>query len=102
MGPHGTTSPLPRTPPTFQIPEWSTPAPTAGCPALLPALGIFTHLIAVHDPHATASTPIGRLKDNGEAVGVGELVGLMQGCDGGVCARDDRDTCWGRGVGESL
>lgn len=52
------------------------------------------HLIAVHNPHATAPTSIGSLEDNREAIGVGELVSLMQGVDGSISARDHWDTCW--------
>lgn len=55
--------------------------------------GCTPHLVAVHDPHAPPPAPIGGLEDDGEAVGVGELVGLMQGSDGGLRARDHGDTC---------
>lgn len=54
------------------------------------------YLIVMHNPHATAPTSIGSLEDNREAIGVGELMCLMQGIDGGISARDHWNTCWER------
>jgi hypothetical protein len=76
---------------SVHFPETSTgaasPAPRPWrtcCPA---------YLIAMHDPHAAAPTSVGGLEDNREAVGVGELMRLVQGADGGVRAGDHWNAC---------
>lgn len=80
-------------------PSTPPPGPSAGGrPASASA-----HLVAVHDPHAAAPAPVGGLEDDGEAVGVGELVGLVQGSDGGIRAGHHGHSCWQTGrSGHSL
>lgn len=93
LGRHGTSF-VPSADTSVHFPEATTgaasPAPRDWhmcCPA---------YLIAMYNPHATAPTSIGGLEDNREAIGVGELVRLMQRIDGGISARDHWNTCWER------
>lgn len=46
------------------------------------------HLVLSDHPHASAAASVGRFEDDGEAVALGEGVGLLQTADGGVCSRD--------------
>lgn len=56
----------------------------------------WTYLIAAHDPHPPSSPAKGRLEDDGEAVGVGELLGFAEGRDRGVRPRHNRHS-WREG-----
>lgn len=47
-----------------------------------------THLVLPDHSHATAAAAIGRLEDDGEAVGLGKHLRLLQAGDGGICSGD--------------
>lgn len=47
-----------------------------------------THLVLAHHPHAAAPAPIRRLKNDWEAVRVGELLRFLQAGDRSIRARD--------------
>jgi hypothetical protein len=47
--------------------------------------------LLAHDTHAAATATVGGLDDDGEAILVGELLDLLKGLDGAVCAGDNGD-----------